>query len=509
MTDFFSSIWQQLNQWVIQTGASGLATLLVIFVLTIIIISYRQRSHSLVQQMQNRLLSDSNHSLQEENSRLLTQQQHLQSHQHQLDLQLARTQEKLQAQQAQASHTQAQLESAHQEFKQQQTEKSHLAQEHARLKTSLQEKQSHFEDQIKLLNEAREQLKKDFELLANDILENKGKAFRDINQQSIQQLITPVQAEMKSFREKVENIHSEDLRQRSALQTELLNLQKLNRDITEKAESLTNALQGQKKIQGNWGELILEKVLDNSGLRAGVDYQREVSIKNEDGQTQRPDAIVYLPQQKHLVIDAKTSLVNYTRYVNADNDIARAGALADHSKAVSDRITELAERDYYKLPGLNSPEVVIMFIPIESAYVEALKHDETLYQRAIEQKVLVATPTTLLTSLNIVRQLWQFEDRNKHTAELAKRAAKFHQKLNSFLGSMQKVGSQLDSARDSYDSALKQLYSGRGNLIKQAAEFRDLGVSVQKELPPELVDMASLELDRPVAEKTDAAGDTA
>ena len=197
-----------------------------------------------------------------------------------------------------------------------------------------------------------------------------------------------------------------------------------------------------------------------------------------------------------MVIDAKTSLASYTRYVNANEELERNQALKEHSKAVHDRINELADRNYFNLPGLNSPEIVVMFIPIESAYVEALKFDESLYQRAIEQNVLVATPTTLLTSLNIVRQLWRFEDQNKHTAELAKRAEKFYSKLRTFLTSMQEVGKQLDKAKSTYTTALGQLDSGRGNLIKQAAEFKDLGVSVTKELPAEMVERANLELNQ-------------
>ncbi len=193
----------------------------------------------------------------------------------------------------------------------------------------------------------------------------------------------------------MKSIHVEELKQRSELRAELINLQNLNRQITDQADKLTNALQGQKKVQGNWGELMLENVLDNSGLRLGVDYKREVSFSTVDGR-QRPDAIVYLPQQKHLIIDAKTSLAAYTRYVNAEHELERQQALAEHAQAVSARINELADRDYYKLPGLNSPEVVIMFIPIESAYVEALRFDNTLYQRAIERNVLVATPTHVI-----------------------------------------------------------------------------------------------------------------
>ncbi len=204
--------------------------------------------------------------------------------------------------------------------------------------------------------------------------------------------------------------------------------------------------------------------------------------------------VVYLPQQKHLVIDAKTSLAAYTRYVNAEQDDERQLALRQHCQAVQDRILELADRNYYQLSGLNSPEVVFMFIPIESAYVEALKQQPLLYQQALERNVLVATPTTLLTSLNIVRQLWRFEDQNKHSAELASRAEKFYAKLTGFLESMQGVGKQLDRARESYDKAFSQLYSGKGNLIKQAAEFKDLGVAVKTEMAADLLEKAHLEL---------------
>lgn len=365
---------------------------------------------------------------------------------------------------------------------------------HVKLNTTLEEKQQSFDAQFKQLNENRESLTKEFERLANDVLERKGKAFKELNQESINNLIAPLQIEMKGFRSRIEDIHTKDAEQRVELRTELKNLQVLNKDITDQAEKLTTALRGQKKVQGNWGELMLENVLDSSGLRLGTDYKREVSFNTEDGR-QRPDAIVYLPQNKHMIIDAKTSLVAYTDYINAEDDFVRAQALAAHTAAVSARINELADRDYHRLAGLNSPEVVIMFIPIESAYVEALRHDESLFQRAIERNILVATPTTLLTSLKIVKQLWSFEDRNKHTAELANRAQRFYEKLNGFLTSMQAVGTQLDKAKETYSKALGQLYTGKGNLIKQASEFRELGVSVQKELPAELLERAKLELE--------------
>jgi DNA recombination protein RmuC len=226
----------------------------------------------------------------------------------------------------------------------------------------------------------------------------------------------------------------------------------------------------------------------------GQDYKREVSFTTETGR-QRPDAVVYLPQKKHLIIDAKVSLNAYTRYINSEDKVARKVALDEHVRAVGDRINELADRDYYKLPGLNSPEMVFMFIPIESAFVEALKADETLFQKAIENNVLVATPTTLLTSLNIVRQLWRYEDQNKHTAALAKQAERVFKKLNAFLNNFEEVKKGLDKAAEAYRKAEGQLVSGRGNLVKQVGEFKNLAPAIKAELPSYFTEKSDLEID--------------
>ncbi|MDR5902278.1 DNA recombination protein RmuC [Halomonas icarae] len=368
-----------------------------------------------------------------------------------------------------------------------------LKQTHGELTTRLEEKEAHFARQLAWMEESKQQLKVEFENLANELLEQKGRAFTSLSERSLEGLLKPFQEEIKGFRDKVETLHTQETAQRASLTTELKHLQQLNRDITDQAAQLTEALKGQKKVQGNWGELMLENVLDSAGLRAGVDYQREKSFTTEQGK-RRPDALVYLPEGRHLVIDAKTSLAAYLEYVNAEDELTRRRALADHASAVGDRIEELADKHYYDLPGLNSPEVVIMFIPVESAYIEALRHDATLYQRAIERNVLVATPTTLLTSLNIVGQLWRFENQSRHSAELARKAERFHTKLSSFLESMQDVGRKLDGARESYDKALGQLVNGRGNLVKQASEFRELGVAVKKELPAEVLERARLEV---------------
>ncbi len=366
----------------------------------------------------------------------------------------------------------------------------------AAMKTRAVEREENFKQQVAQFQEQKATLKQEFENLANRIFETKGKAFAEKNQASIDELLKPFKTQLKDFRDGVEKIHLEDTKQQTELKTELKQLKDLNVQMTQEAHDLATALKGQKKMQGNWGEMILENVLDRSGLVKDRDYAREVSIKGEDGRS-RPDAIVYLPDDKHLIIDAKVSLNAYTRYVNAEDEAERQQAAKEHINAIADRIRELSDRDYFKLPGLNSPEMVFMFIPIESAFVEAMKADESVFQNALEMNVLVATPTTLLTSLNIVRQLWRFEDQNKHTAQLSEKAGKVYDKLRTFVGSLEKLGMALERAKDAYDAAHNQLVSGRGNLIKQANEFRELGVAVKAELPEHIVEEAELELDRP------------
>jgi len=385
----------------------------------------------------------------------------------------------------------------HQEYQKIQKKLAEEQSRHETLKARLDEKERHFSEQLKLLQENREQLKKDFEHLASEVLERKGKTLSEQSQKDIQAMLAPFREQVTAFRERVENIHSQNSAQQTALRSELGHLKELNKQITEEAHGLATALKGQKKTQGNWGELVLENVLDRSGLQAGKDYKREVSFQRSEGGRARPDVIVYLPQNKHLIIDAKVSLNAYTRYINAEENQERTQALSEHVTAFSNRIKELSDRNYFDLPGLNSPEMVFMFVPVESAFVEALKADESLFQRAIEQNVLVATPTTLLTSLNIVRQLWRFENQNQYTAELAERASKVYDKLRLFIGSMEKVGDHLDKAKDTYIKAYDQLYTGRGNLVKQVSDFNKLGVSVKTELPERVIEKAGLELEYP------------
>jgi DNA recombination protein RmuC len=380
----------------------------------------------------------------------------------------------------------------------QQAEKARaaVAEKLASVESEISAKEKHFLEQVTLLNENKVALKQEFQNLANEIFESKGKALNDQNRQSINDLLAPFKNDVSNFKEKVEHLHLEGAKQQAELRTELKQLQGMHQQMSQEAHNLATALKGQKKVQGNWGELVLENVLDNSGLRLGIDYRREVSLLNDEGNRSRPDVIVNLPQNKHLVIDAKVSLNAYTRYVNAENDPERVQALKEHCHAIAARIKELADRNYFKLAGINSPEMVVIFIPIESAFVEALKGDESLFQSAINQNVLVATPTTLLTSLNIVRQLWRFENQNQHTAELARKAEGVFKKLRTFLASFEGIKKGLEAAQKSYGMAEKQLVDGPGNLVKLVGDFKELAPAIKDHLPEYYTQKAELEIEK-------------
>ena len=355
----------------------------------------------------------------------------------------------------------------------------------------------------KVFEQNRQLLQDQFKLLAAQILEDRAQQFSSQSEQQLGRLIEPLRERMLEFRAKLEETQLKDSERQALLRAELTQLKTLNQQMSQEAHRLSTALQGQSKMQGHWGELVLANVLERSGLRDGIDFKKEVSFQT-DKVRKRPDAIIYLPQNKHIVIDAKVSLNAYTRYINADDEQIRQIAIQEHLRAISDRIQELSARTYHELPGLNTPEFVFMFMPIESAFADAMRADPNLFQQALDRQIVIATPTTLLTSLQIVRQLWRFEDQHQHSAELADRASKVYKKLVSFVSSLEAVGQSLDRARESYDKAMGQLVSGKGNLIQLAKDFERLGIAVQTSLPDALVQRAELELEHTVS--TSAVG---
>jgi DNA recombination protein RmuC len=353
--------------------------------------------------------------------------------------------------------------------------------------------QQHSEEKLALLAANREQLLKEFELLSQKIYEQKQQQFGEQSRQGLNDLLNPFREQLDGLRKKVEDVYVNDSKDRAALQSQISELHKLNQLITSEAHALTNALRGDRKTQGNWGEMVLETVLERSGLRKGEEYVREQSHHDDDGQRFRPDVIINLPEGKHIVVDSKVSLNAYTDYINATDETEQAAALKRHVESVRNHIRSLSGKSYQQLEGLDSPDFVFMFMPIEPAFMLAFQQDENLFNQAFEQKIVVVTPTTLLATLRTVASLWAMERRNQNTEKLADQARKIYDKLVVVVEKFEKVGSQLETVNKSWDDAWKSLKTGRGNLISQADGFVTLGIRVKKELGRQMVEEARAE----------------
>jgi len=350
-------------------------------------------------------------------------------------------------------------------------------------------------EKLALLEHNRDALKQEFENLANRIFDQKSERFSQQTRTSLDSLLNPFRDQLQDFRKRVEDVYTSETRDRQALRSEIKSLQDLNRQITEEAASLTRALKGDKKIQGNWGELILERVLERSGLRKGVEYETQGSYRDDDNQLLRPDVVVHLPDNRNLVVDSKVSLVAYQQWINEEDEGAKAEALQQHVEAVRTHIRTLSEKDYSQLNGLHSPDFVLLFMPIEPAFVAAFQQDENLFAEAFERKIIVVTPTTLLATLRTIENIWRYERQSQNAQRIADRAGAVYDKLRVFVESMEKLGAQLHTAQGSYDAAMNTLTRGRGNLVSQANRFVELGVRVKKELPKVIMDQAEVDPD--------------
>jgi DNA recombination protein RmuC len=305
------------------------------------------------------------------------------------------------------------------------------------------------------------------------------------NKQGLDAILHPFKDQLEGLRKKVEDVHLHDAKDRAALKSQISELYRLNQDITAEASALTKALRGNKKTQGNWGELVLETVLERSGLRLGEEYVREQNHKADDGQNYRPDVIINLPDDKHIIVDAKVSLNAYNDYVNADDELAQAQFLKQHIDAIRNHIKSLSAKAYQQLPSLHSPDFVFMFMPVEPAFLAAFQHDEKLFMDAFDQRIVVVTPTTLLASLRTIESLWSIERRGRSADELSEHASKVYDRLRIVVEKMDKLGSQLQSAQKTYDETYSSLAHGRGNLVNTANQFVELGVRIKKKIPQE------------------------
>jgi len=375
-----------------------------------------------------------------------------------------------------------------------------LASERGQLQVELREQQVTLDkerrstaEKLELLEKNRDALKQEFENLANRIFDQKSERFTQQTKTSLDSLLNPFRDQLQDFRKRVEDVYTTETRDRQALRSEIKSLQDLNRQITEEAANLTKALKGDKKVQGNWGELILERVLERSGLRKGIEYETQGSYRDSDNQLLRPDVIVHLPDQRNLVVDSKVSLAAYQQWAIAEEDEAREEALKQHIEAVRNHIRALSEKDYSQLNGLHSPDFVFLFMPIEPAFVAAFQQDENLFAEAFERKIIVVTPTTLLATLRTIENIWRYERQSQNARRIADRAGAVYDKLRVFVEAMERLGTQLHTAQGTYDNAMNTLTRGRGNLISQANRFVELGVRVKKELPKGIVDQAEVD----------------
>ncbi len=363
--------------------------------------------------------------------------------------------------------------------------------------TACEEALAHQKEEMTALHERQ---RVEFKSLAAEILEEKSNQFKQTNRESLESLLKPFRENIEGFRKKVEDVYEKEAQQRFSLKEEIKQLNEMNSRISQEANNLTAALKGNSKVQGDWGEMILETILDSSNLIKGVHYQTQKSIKdNETGANPRPDVILNLPDGKQVIIDSKVSLTAYVAYSEGDDPDVRQRSVEEHIRSVRNHIKELAGKSYQALlngPSRSvSPDFVIMFIPNEPAFLLAMQRDNTLWSDAYKQKVIISSPTNLFALLKIVDDLWKRDGQSKNALTIATEGANLYDKFIGFLETLLELGLSLDKATDKYDQAIKQLKTGRGNLIRRAERLRELQVKASKSLPAQLEDYETDEMD--------------
>lgn len=358
------------------------------------------------------------------------------------------------------------------------------------LSTTLEAERSQNDQKLALLNEAREQLSNQFKTLANEILEEKAKRFTEQNQTNIGQLLEPLKLKLTEFQGKVEEVYVQEGKERSALAQQVKHLMELNKQLSDDAHNLTRALKGSSKTRGNWGEMILEKILESSGLRKGYEYDVQESHTRDDGSRAQPDVIIHLPEERHIIVDAKVSLNAYEEYVNAEDETDRDLAFKRHLNSVRGHIKELSDKNYHDIHGVKSLDFVLMFVPIEPAFMLAISQDNDLWQDAWKRNVLLVSPSTLLFVVRTVAHLWRQEQQNRNAQEIARRGAELYDKLVGFVEDLKGVGNRIKQAQNEYDKAYGKFVDGRGNVIRQAEMLKSLGVKPGKSMPTDVLDAA-------------------
>lgn len=394
-----------------------------------------------------------------EKASLETSQKHLEQQKKELSLELSEVRSRL-------SETEQSLASSRQHFKDQENRLAQQKQE--------------FEELNKRFNT-------EFENLANKILEEKSKKFTNQNKENLETILNPLRERIKDFEKKVDEKYDSEQKERATLKGEIKVLHELNKKISEEAHNLTTALKGDTKKQGNWGELILERILENSGLVKGEEYFTQYSTTNDEGSRIQPDVVVQLPENKQLIIDSKVSLIAYERFVNAEDEDTQARELKAHIQSVKQHISELHEKNYHTAAGLDTPDFVLMFMPIESSFSASIRADDELFNYAWDKRIVVVSPSTLLATLRTVASIWKQDKQTKNAIEIAKKSGLLYDKFVGFVNDMKTIGTRLESTQKAYDEGMKKLTEGRGNLVGKAEELRTMGARASKNLPKEIV----------------------
>jgi len=362
------------------------------------------------------------------------------------------------------------------------------------------------EERIKILNEkikeaqetkeeTEERLTKEFENLAHKILDLNSEKFKKQNKEQIDILLSPLSEQIEKFKKKVEDTNEKGVERNAMLMQKIISLESLNNKLSQDALNLANALKGDSKTQGDWGESRLELLLEKSGLTNGVHFSTQAAYKDDEGKLKKPDFIINLPDNKHLIIDSKVSLTAYVEYYNAEDEITEQQAIKRHLDSIKRHYMELSDKDYPNLYGINTPDHVLMFVPNEPALMLALNEDKNLYLNALEKNIVLVSASTLLATLSTVASIWKQEDQKRNALEIAKEGGLLYDKFEGFVQDLIKVGKSIKSSKDSYEDAMSKLTEGRGNIIKKIENLKDLGAKTKKSIPQNIIDRANQDED--------------
>jgi DNA recombination protein RmuC len=361
-------------------------------------------------------------------------------------------------------------------------DKNNLRLRYAVLSSRYEQETKSSKDKLKIMQNAKEELSREFKLLANQIFEDKSKKFNHTHKEQFEMLLRPFREQITNFSTQSREQFSHEAKERHLLKDELVRLKEMNSQLSQEALNLTNALKGENKTQGNWGEIVLERILEESGLREGIEYKTQAILKSGEGKTYRPDVVIHMPQHRDIIIDSKVSLVAYERFMSEDDPDAKSLALKEHLNSIHGHIKDLSSKKYDKLEGVNTLDFVLLFMPIEGAFLLALEADGEFFKRAYDSNILVVSPSTLLVTLRTIEHIWRTQRQEEHAEKIASEAEAMYDKLVLFVDEMQKVGSHLEKAQDAYDISMKRLKSGKGNIIKRAENMVELGLKPRKVL---------------------------